>query len=183
MLTLFDKISTLKDKLADTPKGQPKQSLKPSKADKTSPSPLQKASSVLPGYEFLELIDSGSLGKVYKAVKKSTGEVVAIKQIKDAFRNEEVAVQLVREVQILKKLTEIGSPHITRIHDFKVSEKADRVTLYIVMDYVGTNLLDVLDNSEALGFTEEMAIKVLYGLLCSLKFMHEANIVHRDIKP
>ena len=35
-------------------------------------------------YEIIKLIDKGSLGKVYKAKSKATGEVVAIKKVKNA---------------------------------------------------------------------------------------------------
>lgn len=31
--------------------------------------------------------------------------------------------------------------------------------------------------------TEDHIITILYNTLCALKFLHKANIVHRDIKP
>jgi mitogen-activated protein kinase 1/3 len=33
------------------------------------------------------------------------------------------------------------------------------------------------------GFTEDHIKVVLYNLLCSISFLHSANVVHRDLKP
>jgi len=59
---------------------------------------FEKYQKVLPGYEFRELIDKGSMGKVYKAVHTETGKPVAIKYIKNAFDHSVLAMQLVREI-------------------------------------------------------------------------------------
>ena len=31
-------------------------------------------------------------------------------------------------------------------------------------------------------FTENIVLKIIYSSLCSLSFLHEANVLHRDIK-
>jgi mitogen-activated protein kinase 7 len=32
-------------------------------------------------------------------------------------------------------------------------------------------------------FTEDHMISTIYSMLCSMNFMHTANVIHRDIKP
>jgi len=32
-------------------------------------------------------------------------------------------------------------------------------------------------------FTEDHMLKIVYHTLCALAFLHEANVIHRDIKP
>jgi serine/threonine protein kinase len=34
-----------------------------------------------------------------------------------------------------------------------------------------------------LEFSEQHMISMIYSMLCSMNFMHSANIIHRDIKP
>ena len=42
--------------------------------------------------------------------------------------------------------------------------------------------MHVLKNSPV-GLTENVTITILYKLLCALKFIHKANVMHRDFKP
>ena len=41
----------------------------------------------------------------------------------------------------------------------------------------------MLNNSKELEIDEETALIIMYNMLCSVNFMHSANIIHRDIKP
>ena len=34
-----------------------------------------------------------------------------------------------------------------------------------------------------MSFTEEHLITILYNMLCSVNFLHSANVIHRDLKP
>lgn len=51
------------------------------------------------------------------------------------------------------------------------------------MDFETTDLKEVLKEQDSLNFSEDHLIILMYNLLCSLNFLHTANIVHRDIKP
>ena len=106
-----------------SPTNEPTQSLKRKASQKTKDQPLliprsspystddkkhfSKYEKVLPGYELKELIDKGSMGKVYKAIHTETGKQVAIKYVKNAFDHTVLAMQIVREIQILRSLSEM----------------------------------------------------------------------------
>ena len=42
---------------------------------------------LIPGYQFIEFIDSGGMGAVYKAVQKSLNRTVAVKLLPQVHRN------------------------------------------------------------------------------------------------
>ena len=46
-----------------------------------------------------------------------------------------------------------------------------------------SDLSSVLKNAEMLELGEKHMRILLYNLLCSLNFLHTANVMHRDIKP
>ena len=52
--------------------------------------------------------------------------------------------------------------------------------MFIVMQLKQKTLSDVLADNQ---IGEEQLKIILYSLLCSLKVLHQSNIVHRDIKP
>jgi serine/threonine protein kinase len=54
---------------------------------------------------------------------------------------------------------------------------------FLVMEYVLTDIKGMLKNLKPDNFNEDLLKVLLYNLLCSLNFLHSANIMHRDIKP
>ena len=50
------------------------------------------------------------------------------------------------------------------------------------MDYVQTDLKNVLKDSSNLEFDMNHVTIILYNMLCCMKFIHSAGIMHRDIK-
>ena len=60
---------------------------------------------VQPDFELLEICGEGSFGRVIKARHRSSKREVAIKQIGDAFDHQYSARKVLREIQILRKLT------------------------------------------------------------------------------
>jgi mitogen-activated protein kinase 1/3 len=55
--------------------------------------------------------------------------------------------------------------------------------LFIVLEHVDQDLKKVLSNSDEINFTEKHVVTILYNMLCSINFLHSANVMHRDIKP
>ena len=84
-------------------------------------------------YEFNQKIDEGAFGCVFKATNRRTLEIVAIKKMKQVFKNFQSALDI-KEVKVLLQL---DHPNIIKIKDVKFFEQ----TLYIVYEYLVTDLL------------------------------------------
>lgn len=54
------------------------------------------------------------------------------------------------------------------------------ITSYVVYELMETDLGDVIKYNE---ITEKQIIYFTYQLLKGLKFIHSANVIHRDLKP
>ena len=139
----------------------------------------------LKDYEFIKLIGVGSYGEVVQAKQRSTGKVVAIKLIDNIFKSEYDSKKIVREVQIMRQLTQMeGNQFTTKLYDIITPKNLDNLTyIFIVMEYMQTDLKKIFQSMPSLEFTEAHMISLIYSMLCSLNFMHTANIIHRDIKP
>lgn len=48
------------------------------------------------------------------------------------------------------------------------------------MEYIETDLDQILKHK--IDFSEHHMLKIIYSSLCSLSFVHETNIMHRDLK-
>ena len=68
----------------------------------------------------------------------------------------------------------------SKILDVQVSD--DLAYMFMVLDYMDSDLKKVT-SQETVAIPQFTIVKILYNLLCSLNFMHSANVVHRDIKP
>lgn len=56
--------------------------------------------------------------------------------------------------------------------------------MFLVMEYHESDLKKVVTTvSEGTQISEDHIITIMYNSLCSINFMHTANIMHRDIKP
>ena len=54
-------------------------------------------------------------------------------------------------------------------------------TLYVVMEYAESDLKKIIKSNINLEMLHIQTI--IYNLLCSIKYLHESNVLHRDLKP
>uniref|UniRef100_A0A452RBT7 Mitogen-activated protein kinase 15 n=1 Tax=Ursus americanus TaxID=9643 RepID=A0A452RBT7_URSAM len=122
-------------------------------------------------------LGKGAYGIVWKAVDRRTGEVVAIKKIFDAFRDETDAQRTFREVMLLQELGD--HPNIIRLLDVIRAEN-DR-DIYLVFESMDTDLNAVICKGKLLRDIHKRYI--IYQLLRATKFIHSGCVIHRDQKP
>jgi eukaryotic-like serine/threonine-protein kinase len=127
-------------------------------------------------FEIDKALGGGSMGTVYRARYRKTGQRVAIKFMAPGLAaNETALARFEREAKVLQQL---NHPNIVR---FYVASEYDGARYY-AMEYIEGEPLDHVLQRRGRMTWEEM---VDYGKqMCSaLQHVHEAGIVHRDLKP
>ena len=127
-------------------------------------------------YKYGRLIGQGAFGKVNLGLNVLTGRVVAIKSFNKSNlnSNSENMKKIIYETNLMKKL---NHPNITKI--LELFEEKEYIL--IIMEYInGGNLFSFLKKHRKVS---EKTAKLLYKqIILGIKYMHEKNIVHRDIK-
>ena len=127
-------------------------------------------------YEILEIIGTGGMAVVYKALCHRLNRLVAIKILKDEFsKDEEFRRRFHAEGEAVAMLSH---PNIVQVYDVSSSDSAN----YIVMELVtGISLRQYMEKKGVLNWKETLhfAMQIAKGL----EHAHSRGIVHRDIKP
>ncbi|KAI3695302.1 hypothetical protein L1987_78297 [Smallanthus sonchifolius] len=130
-------------------------------------------------YKVLEIIGKGSYGVVCAAVDTQTGEKVAIKKITNIFEHSSDAIRILREIKLLRLLRH---PDIVAIKCILMPpSRKDFKDIYVVFELMESDLHQVIKANDDL--THEHRRFFLYQMLRALKYMHTANVYHRDLKP
>jgi serine/threonine-protein kinase len=126
-------------------------------------------------YEILGALGRGGMGMVYKARDRALDETVAIKVLRPDFSQDPtMAERFKSEIRLARK---VRHRNVCAIHDFG----EERGLQFISMELVeGMDLKRLLRERGALPLKEayELAIQVAEGL----QAVHEAGIIHRDLK-
>ncbi|CAK7351751.1 unnamed protein product [Dovyalis caffra] len=130
-------------------------------------------------YKILEVIGKGSYGVVCAAIDTHTGEKVAIKKINDVFEHISDAIRILREVKLLRLLRHPDIVEIKRI--MLPPSKREFKDIFVVFELMESDLHQVIKANDDL--TREHHQFFLYQMLRALKYMHTANVYHRDLKP
>ncbi|KAG2717570.1 hypothetical protein I3843_03G183100 [Carya illinoinensis] len=130
-------------------------------------------------YKIQEVIGKGSYGVVCSAIDTHTSEKVAIKKIHDIFEHISDAARILREIKLLRLLRH---PDIVEIkHIMLPPSRRDFKDIYVVFELMESDLHQVIKANDDL--TREHYQFFLYQLLRALKYIHTANVYHRDLKP
>jgi serine/threonine protein kinase len=127
-------------------------------------------------YDILAEAGHGSMGNVYKARDRETGETVALKLLKPEIASDQAMMDRFKnELLFARKITH---KNVCRVHEFnRVAGVA-----YTSMEFVeGESLRSVLNRFGGLPLrkTIDLSLQICSGL----KEAHAQGIVHRDLKP
>ncbi len=128
-------------------------------------------------YDILSVLGKGGMGSVYRALDRELDDEVALKVLTpEAFEQGTAAIQMLKqEIRLARKITH---PNVVRTHDLG---EADGVR-FLTMEYApGTTLKELVDRKGALALAP--GIQISKQLCRGLAAVHEAGILHRDIKP
>lgn len=130
-------------------------------------------------YEILDTLGSGAYGVVVSARDKVSGRVVAIKKIEKAFEHSTFTKRTLRELKIMRLLSH---ENIIKIETIQLPQsKEDFNEIYVVAELMETDLSSIIKSPQPL--SDEHCQFFLYQLLRGMKYMHSAQILHRDLKP
>lgn len=125
-------------------------------------------------YEDIQPIGQGTIGTVYKAVDKILKRRVALKVIKDEYKeNKDALEKFIKETQTVSLFKH---PGLTTIYDINIGK-----VFYIVMDYIEGESLTALIKRGILPVKD--AVKIALNVCDALTYAHQQGIIHRNIKP
>ncbi|XP_042476377.1 mitogen-activated protein kinase 15-like isoform X2 [Macadamia integrifolia] len=130
-------------------------------------------------YRIEEVVGKGSYGVVCSAYDSHTAEKVAIKKINDIFEHVSDATRILREIKLLRLLRH---PDIVEIkHILLPPSRREFKDIYVVFELMESDLHQVIKANDDLTLQHYQFF--LYQLLRGLKYIHTANVFHRDLKP
>ncbi|MFM8189879.1 MAG: protein kinase domain-containing protein [Pirellula sp.] len=126
-------------------------------------------------YKVLYMIGAGTFARVFRAVHRESGKVVAVKVLRRRHRDQVAQIeQFLREGRMG---LELRHPNIVTIYDIVNDPRAP----YLVMEFVeGETLREILKirgNFEAIH-----ALGIMHDICSGLDFAFQKGITHRDLK-
>ena len=127
-------------------------------------------------YEVISHIGVGGMADVYKGKDHKLNRFVAIKVLKDEFRNDRNFVSKFRaEAQAAARL---AHPNVVNVYDVGDEDGIN----YIIIELVeGITLKNYIERKGKLTVRETTSIAIQVAM--GIEAAHNINIVHRDIKP
>ncbi len=127
-------------------------------------------------YSLHHIVGEGGMGQVFAGEHVALGLPVAVKLLHRAVAKDDESVRRLRHEGLA--LRQITHPHVVKVLDFGEHEGR----FYLVMEYVeGRSLGSRIDDSELLPIAE--VIRVAAQIADALQAVHDAGVVHRDLKP
>lgn len=127
-------------------------------------------------YEIREEVGKGGMAQVYKAWCNLLNRYVAIKVLKEEFKDDK---EFVRRFNVeAQAAAGISNPHVVSIYDVG----CENGLYYIVMEYIeGITLKEYIEEKGKLPWREAagFAAQICEGLEAA----HKSHVIHRDIKP
>lgn len=108
--------------------------------------------------------------------KKTTKQLVAVKEISYKHKTQEEKKMIVREVNALRDLQ--GKPFVLQVLD-RVNDR-ENYRLYLITMYYARGTLEDLAKTD---LSEPRVLIIAAELATALKHCHAVGVVHRDVKP
>ncbi|EPS36201.1 hypothetical protein H072_10237 [Dactylellina haptotyla CBS 200.50] len=132
-------------------------------------------------YTVTKELGQGAYGIVCAAQDANTGEGIAIKKVTNVFSKKILAKRALREIKLLQHFR--GHRNITCLYDMDIpkSENNNFNEVYLYEELMECDLAAIIRSGQPL--TDAHFQSFIYQILCGLKYIHSANVLHRDLKP
>jgi tRNA A-37 threonylcarbamoyl transferase component Bud32 len=121
-------------------------------------------------------LGTGGMGKVYRALQKSLGKVVAVKYLKKAFIHHDESIK--RFLEEARIVAQLQHPGIVGVHGLGRTPAGG---FFIVMDLIqGRDLEDVIQDGP---IEVTQTVQWVSEISNAIDYAHQNNIIHCDLKP
>ena len=144
-------------------------------------------------WEILGHIASGGKGDIYRAHQVSLERVVALKVISPDFVDslkdnpEELESEKERFRREVRVMASIHHPNVVQVFDYDIAQVDGSPLEYLVMEYIPGSTLRNKMPKQGFGFDRTAVIAWLKDyylpILSGVAAIHNAGIIHRDMKP
>ncbi|KAJ3089953.1 Mitogen-activated protein kinase [Quaeritorhiza haematococci] len=126
-------------------------------------------------YKLIRELGQGAYG----VVCYETGQDVAIKKVQKVFEKSILAKRALREIKLLRHFS--GHENITSILDMEITDINNFSEVYLVQELMEADLHQIIRSEQPL--TDAHFQYFVYQVCRGLKYIHSANVLHRDLKP
>ena len=130
----------------------------------------------IPGYRCVRHLARGHSTELYLAECEREPELVVIKVARDRLGHAELDPNFRRFLLEHDTVHRIEAPCVVRVHDLGVSDEH----AFLVMEYFARG---DLGRRIRAGVTPADALRFALEIACALQAVHEAGVIHRDLKP
>lgn len=127
-------------------------------------------------FTLLTELGRGGMGVVWKALDEETGQIVALKLLRETYAEDpDYVTRFERELELAKR---IHSAHVVEVIGFGARDGVP----YLALEFVdGPSLRDLLKDHGPYAWPEakDLLIQITQGLADA----HAAGVIHRDLKP
>ena len=131
-------------------------------------------------YEITELIGTGGMSNVYRAVDVNLKKVWAVKEIRKNACDEVDRIHIQSAIVEANMMKKLDHPAIPRVVDMMENTEA----IYVIMDYIEGDTLEKILNREG-HLSIEQVLDWAKALCEVLSYLHRQAppIIYRDMKP
>lgn len=131
-------------------------------------------------FELIKELGHGAYGNVCSARYTETPDItVAIKKVTNIFSRKILCKRALREIKLLRHFR--GHKNITCLYDLDIVNKNDFNEVYLYEELMECDMHQIIRSGQPL--TDAHYQSFIYQILCGLKYIHSADVLHRDLKP